>query len=61
MAVCNYCDTMGNVLTSLLGRRVSDLIMTRVKAKIHGLSEAQRGNPSIGHTQSFAKVSEDDK
>ena len=34
-AVCDHCDTMDSVLVNLVGRKVTDVIMRRVKAELH--------------------------
>lgn len=39
--MCDHCDALERVLMDLTGPKVADVIMRRVKEKLHGESEAE--------------------
>jgi hypothetical protein len=39
--LCDHCDALERVLMDLTGPKVADVIMRRVKEKLHGKSEAK--------------------
>jgi hypothetical protein len=42
MPMCEHCDAVDAVLANVLGRKPTDVVMKRVRAKLHG---AQLENP----------------
>jgi hypothetical protein len=46
-AVCDHCDTMDSVLANLVGRKVTNVIMRKVKAELHNPINRSNQSPMI--------------